>query len=50
MKEDQGFSARETETEVITLQSEHLCNWKAEAKWNDQKKKKSERAGAVQKV
>lgn len=39
MKEDQGFSARETETEVITLQREHLCNWKAEAKWNDQKKK-----------
>lgn len=39
-KEDQGFSARETETEVITLQREHLCNWRAEAKWNDQKKKR----------
>lgn len=43
MKEDQGFSARETETEVITLQREHLCNWKAEAKWNVQKKKREKR-------
>lgn len=38
-KEDQDFSAQETEAEVITLPCERFCKWWAEAKCNDQKKK-----------
>lgn len=39
MKGGSRFSAWEKEAEVITPRCEHFREWRAEAKWNDQKRK-----------